>query len=43
MMFGTYYMPKGVLPDNFGVDDPHFPKGFEQQMLYPLRDGAKAG
>ena len=43
MIFGTYYMPKGVMPDNFGVDDPHFPKGFEQQMIYPLRDGVKAG
>ncbi len=43
MIFGTYYMPKGVMPDNFGVDDPHFPKGFEQQMLYPLRESPKAG
>lgn len=37
MIFGTFYMPKGQLPDNFGVDDPHFPKSFEQQMVYPLK------
>jgi sterol desaturase/sphingolipid hydroxylase (fatty acid hydroxylase superfamily) len=37
MIFGTFYMPKGVMPDNFGVDDPHFPKGFEDQLLYPFK------
>ncbi|MGL4727268.1 MAG: sterol desaturase family protein [Bosea sp. (in: a-proteobacteria)] len=37
MIFGTYYMPKGVIPDHFGVDDPHFPAGIEQQMLYPFK------
>ncbi len=43
LIFGTFYMPEGKLPDNFGVDDPHFPKSFEQQMLYPFRDGRKTG
>jgi sterol desaturase/sphingolipid hydroxylase (fatty acid hydroxylase superfamily) len=37
MVFGTFYMPKGVVPDRFGVDDPHFPKAFEHQMLYPFK------
>lgn len=40
MVFGTYYMPKGVVPDHFGVDDPDFPQGFEQQLLYPFKNAA---
>jgi sterol desaturase/sphingolipid hydroxylase (fatty acid hydroxylase superfamily) len=36
MVFGTFYMPKGVTPDGFGVDDPHYPKSFEKQLLYPF-------
>jgi sterol desaturase/sphingolipid hydroxylase (fatty acid hydroxylase superfamily) len=42
MIFGTFYMPEGKLPDNFGVDDPEFPKAFEQQMVYPFRKPAEA-
>ena len=34
-LFGTYYMPKGELPDQFGVDDSHFPKDLMGQVLYP--------
>ena len=34
-LFGTYYMPKGELPDQFGVDDTHFPKDLMGQVLYP--------
>jgi sterol desaturase/sphingolipid hydroxylase (fatty acid hydroxylase superfamily) len=37
MIFGTFYMPKGQLPDNFGVDDPDFPKSLEGQMIYPFK------
>jgi sterol desaturase/sphingolipid hydroxylase (fatty acid hydroxylase superfamily) len=36
LIFGTYYMPKGVLPDGYGVDDKAFPKGFIEQLGYPL-------
>jgi sterol desaturase/sphingolipid hydroxylase (fatty acid hydroxylase superfamily) len=42
VIFGTYYMPKGVIPDHFGVDDPHFPASIEEQMLYPFRDAKPA-
>jgi sterol desaturase/sphingolipid hydroxylase (fatty acid hydroxylase superfamily) len=42
LIFGTFYMPKDALPDNFGVDDPDFPKAFEQQLIYPFRDGKPA-
>jgi sterol desaturase/sphingolipid hydroxylase (fatty acid hydroxylase superfamily) len=37
MIFGTFYMPHDAFPDNFGVDDPHFPKSIEQQLIYPFR------
>jgi sterol desaturase/sphingolipid hydroxylase (fatty acid hydroxylase superfamily) len=35
LMFGTYYMPAGVLPGDYGVDG--VPPHFFGQMLYPLR------
>lgn len=43
VIFGTFYMPAGKVPENFGVDDPHFPRSFEQQMLYPFKGETKAG
>jgi sterol desaturase/sphingolipid hydroxylase (fatty acid hydroxylase superfamily) len=43
IIFGTYYMPKGELPDRYGVDDAHFPEGFGAQLLYPFRKPKDAG
>jgi sterol desaturase/sphingolipid hydroxylase (fatty acid hydroxylase superfamily) len=37
VLFGTYYMPQGKLPGDYGVSDPDFPAGFGAQMLYPFR------
>ena len=37
VMFGTFYMPKGKLPENYGVDDPNFPKDFIGQMIVPFK------
>jgi sterol desaturase/sphingolipid hydroxylase (fatty acid hydroxylase superfamily) len=37
LMFGTFYMPQNVLPDDYGVDDPAFPKGFAAQLVYPFK------
>ncbi|MBV8938488.1 MAG: sterol desaturase family protein, partial [Alphaproteobacteria bacterium] len=37
ILFGTFYMPKDRLPQDYGVTDPHFPEGFWAQMLYPFR------
>lgn len=37
VIFGTFYMPKGVLPDRYGIDDANFPKSIGQQLLYPFR------
>jgi sterol desaturase/sphingolipid hydroxylase (fatty acid hydroxylase superfamily) len=42
VIFGTFYMPKGVVPDHFGVDDPDYPQSFEQQLLYPFTGDKKA-
>jgi sterol desaturase/sphingolipid hydroxylase (fatty acid hydroxylase superfamily) len=36
-MFGTFYMPKGRLPENFGTDDHHFPEGYLSQLIYPFK------
>jgi sterol desaturase/sphingolipid hydroxylase (fatty acid hydroxylase superfamily) len=36
VLFGTFYMPEGRLPQEFGVDDKHFPEGFLAQMVYPF-------
>ena len=41
LIFGTFYMPKGVLPDNYGVHDKHFPDGFLAQLAYPFRKAKK--
>jgi sterol desaturase/sphingolipid hydroxylase (fatty acid hydroxylase superfamily) len=37
VIFGTYYMPVGKLPDKFGTGDPEFPEGFWGQLVYPFR------
>ena len=42
MAFGTFFMPKGELPDRFGVDDKAFPQGLIGQLAYPFRAGEKA-
>jgi sterol desaturase/sphingolipid hydroxylase (fatty acid hydroxylase superfamily) len=40
VMFGTLYLPKGALPQVYGVDDPNFPPGFFQQLIYPFTKAA---
>jgi sterol desaturase/sphingolipid hydroxylase (fatty acid hydroxylase superfamily) len=37
LLFGTFYMPKNVLPDAYGVDDTSFPESIGAQMVYPFR------
>ena len=37
LIFGTFYMPEGELPDRYGVDDVSFPESFGAQLLYPFR------
>jgi sterol desaturase/sphingolipid hydroxylase (fatty acid hydroxylase superfamily) len=37
LLFGTFYMPAGKLPQEFGNGDPDFPEGFWGQLAYPFR------
>ncbi|MBI3701008.1 MAG: sterol desaturase family protein [Afipia sp.] len=37
ILFGTFRMPEGVLPDNYGIDDKHFPAGIGSQLAYPFQ------
>jgi sterol desaturase/sphingolipid hydroxylase (fatty acid hydroxylase superfamily) len=37
LMFGTFYMPEGELPNAYGIADQCFPQGFGQQLVYPFR------
>lgn len=34
---GTFYMPKGKLPEHYGIDDETFPEDFVRQLFYPFR------
>jgi sterol desaturase/sphingolipid hydroxylase (fatty acid hydroxylase superfamily) len=36
VIFGTFYMPVGELPEQFGNGDPDFPGDFWGQLLYPF-------
>ena len=36
VLFGTFYMPEGKLPQRYGVDDVQFPQGFLRQLAYPF-------
>ena len=36
-LFGTFYMPEGVLPQEYGIDDPLFPTSWAGQMVVPFR------
>lgn len=35
-LFGTWHMPRGVLPDGYGIDDDAMPEGLMPQIVYPL-------
>jgi sterol desaturase/sphingolipid hydroxylase (fatty acid hydroxylase superfamily) len=37
IVFGTFYMPKGKLPEIFGVPDENIPHDFIGQLTYPFR------
>ena len=38
ILFGTFRMPKGALPDQYGLDDPSsFPREIIGQLAYPFR------
>jgi sterol desaturase/sphingolipid hydroxylase (fatty acid hydroxylase superfamily) len=35
ILFGTFYMPKGRYPENFGIPE-EFPKDFVGQLVHPF-------
>ena len=37
ILFGTFRMPKGVLPGEYGAGDPVMPHDFPEQIAYPFR------
>lgn len=43
LVFGTFYMPKGELPDRYGVHDKAFPQDLAGQMMYPFRKPERVG
>jgi len=36
VMFGTFHMPVGELPKDYGIDDKAMPEGLVAQLVYPL-------
>ena len=36
VIFGTFYMPEGELPDNYGIGDRTFPTSFTGQLAHPF-------
>jgi sterol desaturase/sphingolipid hydroxylase (fatty acid hydroxylase superfamily) len=40
LIFGTFYMPAGELPDRYGIDDREFPTSFGAQLMHPFRSKA---
>ena len=43
MIFGTFYMPAGRLPQRFGILNDEVPDGLWAQLRYPFRSGSGAG
>lgn len=41
VLFGSFYMPAGQLPEKFGNGEPDFPEGFWAQLVYPFRMGQR--
>jgi sterol desaturase/sphingolipid hydroxylase (fatty acid hydroxylase superfamily) len=37
ILFGTFRMPEGRLPDNYGAPDAAVPNGFSAQLAYPFK------
>lgn len=37
ILFGTFRMPEGVLPESYGTDDEKIPEGIGQQLAYPFQ------
>ena len=42
ILFGTFRMPAGALPDHYGVDGEPLPTALGGQLVYPFKSQAKA-
>jgi sterol desaturase/sphingolipid hydroxylase (fatty acid hydroxylase superfamily) len=42
LIFGTFYMPPGKLPEHFGNGESDYPEGFWRQLLRPFRKGERS-
>jgi len=42
IIFGTFYMPAGQLPDQYGIDDQTFPQSFGAQLMHPFTRAERA-
>jgi len=36
VLFGTFYMPAGELPDRYGIDERGYPASFQGQLVHPF-------
>jgi sterol desaturase/sphingolipid hydroxylase (fatty acid hydroxylase superfamily) len=36
VLFGTNYMPKGEIPDHYGIGEREFPTSFQGQLVHPF-------
>jgi sterol desaturase/sphingolipid hydroxylase (fatty acid hydroxylase superfamily) len=36
VLFGTFYMPKGEIPDHYGIGEREFPTSFQGQLVHPF-------
>ncbi|MGB6502563.1 MAG: sterol desaturase family protein [Xanthobacteraceae bacterium] len=36
VIFGTFYMPAGQLPDNYGIGEREYPASFPAQLVHPF-------
>jgi len=36
ILFGTFYMPKGEIPDHYGIGEREFPTSFQGQLVHPF-------
>jgi len=42
-LFGTFHMPQGALPSDYGIDDENMPEGLMPQIVYPLTQRGSQG
>jgi sterol desaturase/sphingolipid hydroxylase (fatty acid hydroxylase superfamily) len=41
VLFGTFYMPAGEVPDQYGIDDKAYPQTFGAQLMHPFRSNGE--